>query len=124
MPGIPVENIETIWPMVSHYLDEQELDYGEEDYKNKCLNGDYVLWVGRNGKVVVILEVSDYHKGKECDIVALGGEDIKTWIQELDEIEQWAKRSGCNRMILTGRKAWLRVLKEYRLKSIKMVKTL
>lgn len=124
MPGIPIENIETIWPMVSRYFDKQELDYGKEDYKKKCLSGEFVLWVGRNGKVAVILEVSDYHKGKECDIVALGGEGIKSWIQELDEIEGWAKRSGCNRMILTGRKAWLRVLKDYELKSIKMVKRL
>lgn len=124
MPGIPIENIETIWPMVSHYLDKQDADYGKEDFKGKCLRGDYILWVGRNGKVAVILEVSDYHKGKECDIVVLAGEGINDWINELSEIEEWAKRSGCNRMILTGRQGWVKVLKDYKVKTLTMVKRL
>lgn len=127
MPGIPIENIETVWPMaVCHFKKFEDLDdrFEIEDYKQRCLSGEFVLWMGRNSKVAVILEVSDYHKGKECDIVTLAGDNIDSWIDELSEIEGWAKRIGCDRMILNGRKAWLRVLKEYELKSIKMVKRL
>ena len=90
MPGIPIENLETIWPMAAeHFKGKQDKDYefNLNDYKNKCLSGEFVLWMGRNGKVAVILEVSDYHKGKECDIVTLAGDGIDSWIDELSEID-------------------------------------
>jgi hypothetical protein len=128
MPGIPIEHIERVWPIAeAHFKNAAHTADGPfdiEELKQDCLKGVYILWIGRNSKVSVILGVSDYHNGKECDIRMLAGEEINTWISELKEIESFAKRAGCNRMTITGRKAWERTLKEYKLVTVNMVKAL
>jgi len=126
MPGIPQEHIEEIWPLALPLFEAAKSDepFKSEDYKQDCLNGRSVLWMGRNGLVAVMLEVSDYHKGKQCDIVALVGSELPSWIAELKEIEAWATRTGCNRMKLTGRPGWKKVLGDYTLTEIIMVKSL
>lgn len=128
MPGVPLESLELIWPMAAKYFEEaaKEIDdsFSIDFYKKNCLSGKYILWMGRNSKVAVILEVSEYPKGQECDIVMLAGEEIGSWIDELKEIEGWAKRAGCNRMVLTGRQGWVKVLKDYKIKTVTMVKKL
>ncbi len=126
MPGIPQEHIEEIWSLVVPLFEaaKSEEPFKAEDYKQDCLRGKYVLWMGRNGQVAVMLEVSDYHNGKQCDIVALVGSELPSWIDELKEIEAWATRVGCSRMKLTGRPGWKKVLEDYTLKEIIMVKSL
>lgn len=128
MPGVPLDKIDALWPIAEKYisiaLEDAEDNFSLQDYKDKIDSGEYLLWIGREGTVVVILEVSDYHNGKECDILSIAGDGIKDWIKELGEIEEWAKRAGCNRMYLTGRKGWIKVLKDYDFKSINMVKML
>ena len=126
MPGIPVENIEELWPLAAPLFDGIKSDepFDPEEYKAQCLNGDFILWMGRNGKVAVMLEVSDYHNGKQCDIVMLVGQDLPGWIDELAEIEGWASRVGCNRMVLTGRPGWKKILTDYHIKEVIMVKSL
>ena len=54
----------------------------------------------------------------------MGGDGFKSWFAELADIEDWIKRIGCKRITLTGRKGWLRVLPDYELQTITMVKTL
>lgn len=128
MPGIPVENIELLWPMAEPLLkkaiDKDEGGWEIEDVKISCDIGEYILWIVRNGKAAVILEVSEYHNGKQCDIVMIGGDVMDEWIGELEEIEGWAKRVGCDRMILTGRLGWQKILTEYTTKTVTMVKEL
>lgn len=128
MPGIPTENLEKLWPTIEEYLlkaiSKGEYGYDIEDVKISCEIGEYILWIGRNGKVAVILEVSDYPLGTQCDIVMLGGEEIEGWLSELEEIEGWCSRIGCNRMTLTGRKGWAKMLTDYETKTITMVKAL
>ena len=128
MPGVPVENLEQLWPMAEPLLnkaiEKAEGGWEIEDVKISCDIGEYILWIVRNGKAAVILEVSEYHNGKQCDIVMIGGDIMNEWIDELDEIEGWAKRVGCNRMILTGRIGWQKMLKDYTTKTVTMVKAL
>lgn len=122
MPGIPKENIEELWYIAEKYLDDDNFDL--DKCKKAVLKDDYRLWIGRNSKVVVILEVLEYPKGKKCDIVMLAGENIETWIEELAEIEAWAKMNGCNKMTLTGRRGWVKMLSDYRIETVSMVKML
>lgn len=126
MPGIPVDKIEELWPIVSPHFEgtRRSTPIKVEELKQQCLDGKFILWVVRNGKATVILEVSDYHNGKECDIVMLAGDDMPTWIDELSEIEAWASRIGCNKMTLTGRQGWVKILKDYSIKEVIMVKSL
>ena len=127
MPGVPVENLEQLWPMAEPYIkkavEKSDGTYTTEEIKHGCL-WEYILWIVRNGKAAIILEVSEYHSGKQCDIVMIGGDYMDEWIAELEEIEGWAKRVGCDRMILTGRLGWQKILTEYTAKTVTMVKAL
>lgn len=127
MPGIPTENLEDLWSLAKPYLKQaikrSEGRYSLQEIKYGCQLGEYVLWVVRNGKAAVVLEVSDYTHGKQCEIIMIGGEYMDTWIAELEEIESWCSRIGCNRMILTGRMGWQKILPEYKVKAITMVKS-
>ena len=127
MPGVPVENLEQLWPMAEPLLKkatEKDADWRIENVKFNCEIGHYILWIVRNGNAAIILEVSTYHNGKQCDIVMIGGDYMDEWITELKEIEGWAKRVGCDRMILTGRLGWQKILTEYTAKTVTMVKAL
>lgn len=128
MPGVPIENLEELWPMAWPYLEKAieqgGNEYHIEDVKISCEIGEYILWIVRNGKAAIILEVSDYPLGKQCDIVMLGGDGINDWLKELEEIEGWASRVGCKRMILTGRAGWKKKLTDYKVKTVTMVKEL
>jgi len=128
MPGVPLDKFELVWPIAAKYFEKaaETIDdsFSLEFYRESCLSGKYLLWMSRDSKVAVILEVSEYPKGQECDIVMLAGSGIENWFKELEEIESWAKRCGCNRMVLTGRQEWVRVLKNYEVKTVTMVKRL
>jgi len=128
VPGIPPESLDDVWLMIEPYLlramEKGEYGYDIEDVKISCQIGEYILWIVRNGKAAIILEVSDYLFGKQCDIVMLGGDGIDDWLKELQEIEGWASRVGCNRMILTGRQGWKKKLADYKVKTVTMVKEL
>lgn len=128
MPGIPIEHIEDVWHIVSRQFENAEYandgTFDIDELKTEIMEGNKILWMGRNTKVSVILEVLDYPKGKQCDIVSLVGEDLNTWIRELEEIEDFALRAGCIKMCLTGRKAWEKILPDYSIKTVNMVKEL
>ena len=128
MCGIPKENVLDVWSIAEpHLLRAVQRSNGAhniEDIKKKCLSGDFILWMANNLGAAVILAVSDYPKGKQCDIVMMGGDGFNSWFAELADIEDWIKRIGCKRITLTGRKGWLRVLPDYELQTITMVKTL
>lgn len=128
MPGIPLENIDEIWPLAKPYLKDairrSEGLYSLQGVLYGCKLGEYILWIVRNGKAAVVLEISDYIRGKQCEIIMLGGEDMGGWVDELEEIEAWSKRIGCDRMMLTGRKGWQKILPEYKTKTVTMVKSL
>ena len=61
MPGIPIENLEQLWPMAEPYLEKAikqgECEYDVRDVKISCEIGEYILWIVRNGKAAIILEV-------------------------------------------------------------------
>lgn len=126
MTGIPKEYVEEVWVLAKPHL-EKAIPYSGYTLdinclKKDCLSGDLILWMDQNCKAALVLRVSDYHKGKQCDIVILGGSDMKDWLHELKDIEDWADRIGCDRVILTGRKGWQKVLTGYKIDTITMVK--
>lgn len=127
MPGVPIDNLEQLWPMAEPHikkaLKKSDGTYTIEEVKYGCLSGEYILWLVKSGKAAIILMVSEYHKRKQCDILMLGGDDMDSWLVELDEIEGWAQKVGCDRMILTGRKGWEKMLPGYKIKTVTMVKS-
>lgn len=60
----------------------------------------------------VITEIIDYPKKRVIHVFLAGG-DFASIIQLEPNIIEWAKSIGCTDVSLSGRKGWLRRLKQY-----------
>ena len=97
------------------------------DIEADILSGRSLLWLAWNGRAIeaaaaTILVNSD--TAKVCIITVCGGRRMTGWLPLLGEIEAYAKREGCTRMRIFGRKGWLRVLHGYEPTHIIMDKDL
>ena len=120
--------VHEIWPRVSPLL--KAACYRTQlnafaDIEADILSGRSLLWLAWNGRTVesaaaTVLINSEI--GKVCIITACGGSDMKRWLSLIGEIEAYAKREGCKRVRIYGRKGWLHVLDGYEEKHIIMDK--
>ena len=85
----------------------------------KCVSDQAQLW--KHGDLWAVTEVRLTKTGRIVNIVAIAGEFDDALI---GEIEQWAVSVGCNKAFFTGRKGWLRRMRDYRITTITMVKEL
>jgi hypothetical protein len=124
------KRVHEIWPHVRHLLKaachRTELN-AFADIEADILSGRSLLWLAWNGRAIeaaaaTILINSD--SAKVCVITVCGGRGMRRWLPLLGEIEAYAKREGCARVRIFGRKGWLRVLDGYTQKHIIMDKDL
>jgi hypothetical protein len=122
--------VHEVWPHVSPLLKAACLRTklnAFADIAADILAGRSLLWMAWNGCTVesaaaTVLINSDI--GKVCIITVCGGCDMKRWLPLIGQIESYAKREGCTRVRIYGRKGWLHILDGYRLKHIIMDKEL
>lgn len=68
-----------------------------------------------NIKAALITDVRPYENGfKACHIVAVVGEEPRSWIKLKPALEDWAKRSGCEAIETIGRIGWKRVIPDWK----------
>tara|TARA_Y100000310_G_scaffold293683_1_gene323455 strand:- start:1375 stop:1779 length:405 start_codon:yes stop_codon:yes gene_type:complete len=113
-------DVKALWPDVRDFINEAidagERLYPERHYYEACARGDMQLWISLDGetcKQATITKIYNYPLKRRCTIVCCGGEGMADWINNIIQIEQWARESGCNSIQLTGRKGWGRVLKDW-----------
>jgi hypothetical protein len=86
-------------------LDRSGNTHSVADIARGVDEGTYQFWSGKDA--VFITEIIEYPRKKICNAFLAGGD-----IQELEEmtpvLEAWAKRVGCSRATLVGRKGWTR----------------
>lgn len=85
---------------------------------HSCLEGTSQLWtqIEIDGCIgAIITDIESYHNGRKVlRIVALGGDDLKSWGRlGLDRIEAFAKEEDCNSVEMVGRKGWGRWFPDY-----------
>lgn len=85
--------------------------------------GDQQLWlVLREGREIIAALVTDirpYPNGfRTCMITAAVGRDPRDWIGLQNELGDWARRSGCEKMETIGRWGWKPLLKEWRAAAV------
>lgn len=51
---------------------------------------------------------------KVCEILLLGGEERKGWLHFQDNVRRWAANQGCDRMVIHGRKGWVKDLSDWK----------
>lgn len=88
-----------------------------EDILEQLANGTRLLWavVSTDGKIIATMlsQIFPMRSGKMCKMMECGGSRINEWKHMRAEIEQYAKREGCDRVIVEGRAGWAGVLTDY-----------
>lgn len=90
-----------------------------EYWINRARNDLAQVW--NIGAYWAITEVQQTKTGRALHIVGMAGEYDKALF---DEIEQFGRATGCNRVYLTGRKGWMKRLTDYKLRTVTMSKEL
>jgi hypothetical protein len=87
---------------------------------------DAQLWIGSdNGEIQVACVTELIRRGSSlyCNVWLTGGRGVNNWIYFLETIEAWAKERGCDAMLIDrARKGWGRLLPDYKIKTVTLVK--
>ncbi len=94
---------------------ENDLISSKEDCLKSLVFGDSFLFVAEHENVCAVAVVRVYdEKHRMAEIVILGGQDIKTWGDEMNQaITQFAKVQGCKYVITAARKGWQRIWPDF-----------
>jgi hypothetical protein len=124
------KRVHEIWPYVATLLKKAccrtQLN-AFEDIEADILSGRSLLWLAWDGRFVqsaaaTVLINSEI--GEVCVITVCGGSEMKRWLTLIDQIEAYAKREGCTRVRIYGRKGWLHALDGYRQRYVIIEKQL
>jgi hypothetical protein len=126
---VPRARLAEVWPAVAPLLTPALERGGEMTTQTLAAalrDGRFVLWLAWSGRLeaAAVTEVADTIAGRVCCIVACGGRDRARWLGLRAELEAYARRAGCARMRIYGRKGWLRVLPDYRAARVILEKEL
>jgi len=127
---IDPKRVSEAWPHVSPLLKAACHRTGLNafsDIEADIVAGRSLLWVAWNGQAIESAAATiliNSGSGKVCIITACGGSDMKRWLPLIGQIENYARREGCARIRIYGRKGWLRVLDGYEQKHVIMDKEL
>ncbi len=111
---IPSYYVSVVWPKVAHLIrpaiEYVDSGFTEADIYGKILVSDMQLWVVGDYQAAAVTQIILYPRHKTCLVVALGGDGIEEWFDELmGTIEDWSKEMGCTYVEEFGRKGWERV---------------
>jgi hypothetical protein len=87
---------------------------------------DAQLWIGSDNNEIQVACVTELIRRGGClycNVWLTGGRGVNNWIYFLETIEAWAKEQGCDAMLIDrGRKGWGRLLPDYKIKTVALMK--
>lgn len=128
---VPPYDVPKVWPLVASMIDAAfaELDETTPDYLPWLMEGKGLLWVYIRDEIIVAAATSSFQKGRQgktCRVVSVGGdsggEGVAMWRRCIAEIERYAKTQGCYKVVIDGRRGWIRVLADYDPKCVSFEK--
>lgn len=115
------------WQQYLKYRDEIESLLDPRLYTIKWL--DEQIWLGAyqlftNENAAIVTEVKGYPTGASeiHGIVAAG--DLPAILELIKQAEKWGREQGCILASISSREGWTRVLKDYRVHQVYIVKEL
>ena len=114
------DDVPYIWDKILPYIELSQTDEKElspDDFLDSLVGGEMQLWVVVEEKEVIACMISrfaNYPQKKVFRIVFVGGEGMEKWLEFLPIIEDFALMNGCTFIEVWGRKAWLRILKDWK----------
>jgi hypothetical protein len=103
---------ERCWPFLKEALASHPDTFEEEHVRKALETGDSQLWPLPNGAIITSIKI--YPTGKKELRGWLAGGDLSEIVAAEPQIGVWGKERGCKQFVLTGRRGWLRALKDYR----------
>ena len=104
---------ERLKPFIESALSHSCGEIAIQDVYQKLQSGDMGL-IDIHGKAAAVVEFMDYPQITALRVVALGGNSMDMWLDELmDFLYLWAKENGMDRIEHMGRKGWVKALKDY-----------
>ena len=112
--AVPAPLVARVWPKAAKLLAPAiswgpcpaNLDQVYEDLQARVAQ----LWLVDGGAIVT--ETYETDEGEICRVAYAGG-SLEAGLKGLPTIEDWARRNGCTKMIVEGRKGWARALRPY-----------
>ncbi len=100
-----------VWPYIKHLVLKAMERGGLGSFveiEKQVFEGNSILWAAWEDIIhaVAITQIQETEFSKTCVIQACGGRDSANWLFLLDEIEHYARRSGCGYMRIFGRRGW------------------
>jgi len=124
------KEVHKLWPFVSDSLKRAMYRGGLSSFsamESSVLAGIGLLWVACKDKSIFAAAVTELQQTewrKVCVIVACSGKDMHLWLPLIEGIEKFARAEGCSAVRIAGRRGWVRVLEDYRVKRVVLEKEL
>ena len=104
--GVPAIALDGVWAHVAPFVVKclqkaKEHRVDADDIRAMLAARDLQLWIvleDKKIKTVVITEIHEYPKAKECLIFLASGEYPEDWAEITDGVIAWAKSMGCTHM--------------------------
>ncbi len=96
------------------------------ELEKQVFDGSSLLWAAWEDVIhaVCVTQIQETEAGRICVIQACGGRGSSSWLFLLDEIEKYARDSGCICIRLFGRRGWTRKLPDYKARKVILEKEL
>jgi hypothetical protein len=126
---VPPKDVAAIWPHASSLIRAaiERTDLSEfADIEVQVLAGDQLLWLALSDHVEAAATTHLIKtRGKPVLIVtACSGAESERWLSLRHAVESYARKEGCSRVRLYGRKGWARVLQDYSVEHVILEKVL
>lgn len=127
---IPPEEVWKLWPGPVHDMIDAAFAAADmplpQDIAEQFKYGHRLLWlvVDTDARIVAAIttQLFEMRSGKICKITESGGSRLAECLPLKAQIEEYAKREGCDRVLIEGRPGWAGVFRDYRTTSIVLEK--
>lgn len=112
LPKLPQRIVTDIQSALDHGNGERTVD----DIAIELIEGTKQLWMYSSEDELlgtVLTEIIQHPQKKVCQITHLGGESMMDIINDIQEIEAWAKLNDCSDIQVIGRRGWIKALQGY-----------
>lgn len=97
-----------------------------DDILEQLKSGTRLLWlaVDQDQRIVaaMLTQLFVMRSGTLCKMMECGGERLREWKHLRLQIEEYAKREGCDRVVVEGRPGWARILNDYKVIAVTLEK--
>ena len=113
------EDVPMIWDNIIPLMEPSQNEQRElsiDDFFDRLMEGEMQLWVAIEGKEIIACMISQFAtfpQKRVLRIIYISGEGMDRWIENFPMVEDFALMNGCTFLEVWGRKAWIKILKEW-----------